>query len=59
MAELRPSRPDPLSVVPAGTLRKLSVSEIKPSANNPRSLFDESPLQELKKNIQLTVFLFP
>src|ERR1043165_6179303 len=48
---LQPSKPPELHVVPSGTLRKLSPDEIKPSTNNPRHLFDESPLQELKKNI--------
>jgi hypothetical protein len=41
MVELKPSKHDPLNVVPAGTLRMLSPSDIKPSANNPRGLFDE------------------
>jgi len=51
VADLRPSTHQPLQVVPAGTLRKLSPDQIKPSTNNPRHLFDEAPLQELKKNI--------
>ena len=59
MAELKPSKPDALQIVPAGTLRKLSPDDIKPSANNPRSLFDESPLQELKKNIAAHGVLVP
>jgi ParB family transcriptional regulator, chromosome partitioning protein len=59
MIELKPSKHDPLSVVPAGTLRKLSPAEIKPSANNPRALFDESPLLELKKNIAAHGVLVP
>lgn len=51
MADLKPSKHPPFQVVPAGTLRKLSPDEIKPSINNPRHLFDDAPLQELKKNI--------
>lgn len=59
MVELKPSKHDPLHVVPAGTLRKLRPSDIKPSANNPRALFDESPLLELKKNIAAHGVLVP
>jgi len=59
MADLKPSKPQALQVVPAGTLRKLSPDEIKPSANNPRFLFDDSPLQELKKNIAAHGVLVP
>lgn len=51
MSELKPSIPSTLDIVPSGSLRQLRPDEIKPSANNPRYLFDESPLQELKKNI--------
>lgn len=52
MVDLKPRTPSQaIQVVPAGTLRKLSPDEIKPSANNPRFLFDDAPLQELKKNI--------
>jgi len=49
MAELKPIQHTP--PVPAGSLRQLGIDDIKPSANNPRHLFDESPLQELRKNI--------
>lgn len=59
MAELKPSTPEALQVVPAGTLRKLSPDDIKPSANNPRYLFDAAPLQELKKNIAAHGVLVP
>jgi hypothetical protein len=59
MADLKPSKPQALQVVPAGTLRKLNPDEIKPSANNPRFLFDDSPLQELKKNIAAHGVLVP
>lgn len=38
-------------IVPTGQLRHLKPDEIKPSLNNPRHLFDEDELQELKKNI--------
>jgi len=59
MVDLKPSKPAALQVVPAGTLRKLSPDEIKPSANNPRFLFDDAPLQELKKNIAAHGVLVP
>lgn len=51
MQSLRPSHPAVPPVVPAGQLRRLNVDEIKPSANNPRLLFDPPQLLELKKNI--------
>src|SRR5271154_392768 len=38
-------------IVPTGQLRHLKPDDIKPSLNNPRHLFDENELQELKKNI--------
>jgi len=38
-------------VIPTGQLKHLRPDEIKPSLNNPRHLFDEDKLQELKKNI--------
>ena len=47
------------SVVPEGVLRRLKVSEIKPSKNNPRYLFDLAPLLELKENIRLHGVLVP
>jgi ParB family transcriptional regulator, chromosome partitioning protein len=59
MPELKPTKPDALQVVPAGTLRNLSPDEIKPSTNNPRYLFDELPLQELRKNIAAHGVLVP
>ena len=49
MVELKPIQHS--AAVPSGSLRQLSTDDIKPSANNPRHLFDESPLQELRKNI--------
>jgi ParB-like chromosome segregation protein Spo0J len=59
MSELKPSIPEAHQVVPAGRLRKLSPDEIKPSPNNPRHLFDEAPLRELKKNIASHGVLVP
>lgn len=59
MVELKPAQHEALNVVPAGTLRKLSTTDIKPSANNPRALFDPSPLLELKKNIAAHGVLVP
>src|ERR1017187_4762062 len=51
MPTLNPSHPDVGSVVPSGELKHLQVDDVKPSSNNPRLLFDPSPLEELKKNI--------
>lgn len=51
MPTLRPTHPEVAPVVPSGQLRRLSVEDIKPSTNNPRLLFDEPVLDELKKNI--------
>lgn len=59
MADLKPTQHQPPPVVPSGTLRRLTPDEIKPSANNPRFLFDEAPLQELKKNIAAHGVLVP
>ncbi|HLG36702.1 MAG TPA: ParB N-terminal domain-containing protein [Nitrososphaera sp.] len=47
------------SVVPQGLLRRFQVSEIKPSRNNPRLLFDLNPLRELKENIRQHGVLVP
>jgi ParB-like chromosome segregation protein Spo0J len=51
MPPLKPTHPEVPQVIPSGQLRRLSVDEIKPSANNPRLLFDPPLLAELKKNI--------
>lgn len=59
MPELKPIKHEIQQIVPAGTLRQLSPDEIKPSTNNPRHLFDESPMQELKKNIATHGVLVP
>jgi ParB family chromosome partitioning protein len=50
---------NPISVVPQGTLLQLTVSQIKPSTNNPRLLFDRLPLSELKENIRHHGVLVP
>ena len=47
------------SVVPHGLLRILQVTEIKPSATNPRHLFDRAPLNDLKENIRQHGVLVP
>jgi ParB/RepB/Spo0J family partition protein len=59
--EKNTKRPDEAvaSVVPQGLLRKLRVAEIKPSATNPRHLFDRAPLNELKENIRQHGVLVP
>src|ERR1017187_9470799 len=51
MPTLKPLQPAIPQVIPAGHLRHLAPDEIKPSFNNPRHLFDDDQLQELKKNI--------
>src|SRR5260370_14036152 len=51
MPSLKPLQPVIPQVIPSGQLRHLSPDEIKPSLNNPRHLFDEDQLAELKKNI--------
>ena len=51
MPNLKPIQPPVPPLIPTGTLRHLSPEEIKPSANNPRLLFDPDQLLELKKNI--------
>ena len=38
--------------VPTGKLVQLEVSKVRPSAHNPRTLFDEQPLAALKKSIR-------
>jgi len=52
-----PDEIDP--VVPSGRLLKLDLSEIKPSTNNPRHLFDPEPLHDLKENIRQHGVLVP
>lgn len=49
----------PASLVPTGVLRRLKPSEIKPSVNNPRFLFDKVPLNELRENIRQHGVLVP
>jgi ParB/RepB/Spo0J family partition protein len=46
-------------IVPSGVLRHLTLSEIQPSRNNPRVLFDPAPLAELKANIKEHGVLVP
>jgi len=46
-------------VMPSGVLLKLLPSEIIPSKNNPRHLFDREPLDALKKSIRLHGVLVP
>lgn len=46
-------------VIPTGLLKHLSVSNIKPSQNNPRQLFDPGPLRELKESIKQHGVLVP
>lgn len=46
-------------VVPSGLLKRLKVSDIKRSHNNPRTLFDPGPLKELKESIREHGVLVP
>jgi ParB/RepB/Spo0J family partition protein len=46
-------------IVPGGELLKLRPSEIIPSKNNPRHLFDREPLDSLKKSIREHGVLVP
>lgn len=47
------------AVVPQGLLRRLRVSDVKPSVTNPRQLFDKDPLNALKDNIRQHGVLVP
>src|SRR5882724_250068 len=47
------------TVLPQGELLKLKPSEIIPSRNNPRLLFDRPQLDELKNNIRQHGVLVP
>jgi len=53
------SQSDVADVVPQGLLKRLKVSDIKASTNNPRQLFDKMPLKDLKENIRLHGVLVP
>jgi ParB family transcriptional regulator, chromosome partitioning protein len=46
-------------VVPHGILKRLKPSDIKPSKNNPRRLFDKVPLDELRESIRKHGVLVP
>src|SRR5216684_1206420 len=59
MPTLKPSQPEIPQVVPAGQLRILAVDDIKPNTNNPRHLFDEDELLDLKNNIAAHGVLVP
>jgi ParB-like chromosome segregation protein Spo0J len=59
MPALSQANPGVAEIVPVGRLQLLSPDEIKPSAGNPRHLFDASPMMELKKNIATHGVLVP
>lgn len=59
MPALKPVKHEVPPVVPTGRLRHIKPEEIKPSTNNPRHLFDDAPMQELKKNISEHGVLVP
>ena len=46
-------------VVPRGVLKPLNVDDIKPSATNPRRLFDKLPLEALRESIRQNGVLVP
>ncbi len=46
-------------IVPTGLLKYLKTSEIKASTNNPRTLFDPEPLNDLKESIREHGVLVP
>lgn len=46
-------------IVPTGSLMKLRVSQVKPSSDNPRHLFDPVPLADLKDSIRHNGVLVP
>lgn len=48
-----------VQIAPAGELRELTIDQIKPSANNPRQLFDPGPLSDLKESISNHGVLVP
>jgi len=49
----------PEKVVPKGLLRDLRPEQVVPSKNNPRRLFDEGPLRDLRDNIRQHGVLVP
>lgn len=51
--------PEVPHVVPSGRLLRLELEALKPSASNPRHLFDPEPLRELKENIRQHGVLVP
>jgi len=57
--KLKKNEDNAASIIPQGSLKKLKVSQIKPSSNNPRLLFDPVPLSELKENICQNGVLVP
>jgi ParB/RepB/Spo0J family partition protein len=59
MPTLNPTKHEPPPLVPGGELRQLSPDEVKPSTNNPRHLFDDAPMRELKKSIAQHGVLVP
>jgi ParB family transcriptional regulator, chromosome partitioning protein len=46
-------------VLPTGRLLTLSTEELRPNPNNPRRLFDDQPLRDLKENIRTHGVLVP
>ena len=47
------------TVIPTGRLIKLNWDQVVPNPNNPRMLFDEEPLRDLRENIRLHGVLVP
>jgi ParB family transcriptional regulator, chromosome partitioning protein len=59
MPTLNPTKHEAPQLAQVGKLRQLSPDEVKPSTNNPRHLFDDEPMQELKKSISEHGVLVP
>jgi ParB family chromosome partitioning protein len=53
------SKDSSTTVVPTGQLLTLSVDQLRPNPANPRTLFDEAPLRDLKENIRTHGVLVP
>src|SRR2546422_5692341 len=52
-------KPSPPRVVPTGLLKQLKVSQLAPSRNNPRQLFDDETMKDLLENIRQHGVLVP
>lgn len=55
----RKTHPDTPPVVHTSTLKRLRPDEVVPSKNNPRLLFDDEPMQQLRESIRVHGVLVP